>query len=192
MTHRRDCGRVLESERSAPHAVPGTKAFLVLGMHRSGTSAFTRVLNLRRAAISRQLLAPNSSNPLGHWEPAELLSIHDALFRALGSSWTDFRGGDPAALTWNTYGRFKQRLIEFLEREFSTTRLFVIKDPRMCRFVPLWLDATRSFGAEPSHPSPQPHRSSCISPSSRRLTSLSQPSALAAEHSRPRAAHATC
>jgi hypothetical protein len=47
-------------------------------------------------------------------------------------------------LTGTSYG-----LVEFLEREFSTTRLFVIKDPRMCRFVPLWLDATREFGAEP-------------------------------------------
>ena len=41
------------------------KALLVLGMHRNGTSALTRVLNLLGADLPKKLLGPNLSNQAG-------------------------------------------------------------------------------------------------------------------------------
>ena len=43
-------------------------ALLVLGMHRSGTSALTRVLNLLGVALGDDLMPPGPDNPLGFWE----------------------------------------------------------------------------------------------------------------------------
>ena len=41
------------------------RALLVLGMHRSGTSALARVLSLRGASLPATLMAPNRGNPSG-------------------------------------------------------------------------------------------------------------------------------
>jgi hypothetical protein len=149
MGYRREGNGWDGGERPDTGALPGAQALLVFGMHRSGTSALTRVLNLRGAALSRQMVAPKSDNPRGYWEPAGLPAIHEELFELLGSAPTDFGSLDLHRLNADLYGRFEHQLIELLQRDFADARLFVIKEPRMCRFIPLWLDATRTFGAEP-------------------------------------------
>jgi hypothetical protein len=45
---------------------------LVLGVHRSGTSAVTRVLSILGAALPRTLLGAGPSNESGHWESEKL------------------------------------------------------------------------------------------------------------------------
>jgi hypothetical protein len=72
MGYRREGNGWDGGERPDTGALPGAQALLVFGMHRSGTSALTRVLNLRGAALSRQMVAPKSDNPRGYWEPAGL------------------------------------------------------------------------------------------------------------------------
>ena len=53
---------------------------LVLGMHRSGTSALTRVLNLLGLDAGRDvLIGASASNPTGHWEVERLTSFNDRL-----------------------------------------------------------------------------------------------------------------
>ena len=52
---------------------------LVIGMHRSGTSALTHVLSLMGAALPQKLLGATLGNPMGHWEPVRLIEAHDAL-----------------------------------------------------------------------------------------------------------------
>ena len=52
------------------------KVILVLGMHRSGTSAVTRCLNLLGAEIGSKLLPPAEDNRSGFWEHADVVSIH--------------------------------------------------------------------------------------------------------------------
>ena len=61
--------------RSRPDNSP--RAIMVLGMHRSGTSAITRVIGLLGADLPNSLLPPSSSNEAGHWESNELMLIHD-------------------------------------------------------------------------------------------------------------------
>src|SRR3954447_18430199 len=78
--------RAAEQNGSAPRAAtPGT---LVLGMHRSGTSAATRVINLLGAHLCRadDLLPDLRGNPRGHWESSTLVDVNDRLLDDMGRS----------------------------------------------------------------------------------------------------------
>ena len=58
---------------------------LIIGMHRSGTSATTRVLNLMGAATAHatDLVPPTDSNPKGHWESRTLRNFNDIVLGRL-------------------------------------------------------------------------------------------------------------
>jgi hypothetical protein len=122
-------------------------AILVLGMHRSGTSAMARVLNLLGADLPEGLIGPAADNPRGFWESQELLALHDELLAAGGSSWDDWTPLAPDYLETSIAHRFRARLLAWLEANFGGSRLFVIKDPRMCRIVPLWRSILQEFSA---------------------------------------------
>ncbi|MEI9983900.1 MAG: hypothetical protein WDN69_12225 [Aliidongia sp.] len=65
------------------------RAIFVLGMHRSGTSALTRVLGLCGADLPGRLIeADPATNERGFWEPRELVALHDEVLGAAGSSGT--------------------------------------------------------------------------------------------------------
>ena len=59
-------------------------------MHRSGTSALTRVVNLLGADLNPKLMRPRSSdNERGFWESEEVMNLHDDLLVALGTTWDE-------------------------------------------------------------------------------------------------------
>ncbi len=119
---------------------PERKAVLILGMHRSGTSALTRTVNLLGAAAPNELLAPNAFNPRGYWESAQLYELHNDLLASANSSWHDCRSLDP---TWieaeATRQGHRQQIKDAIGQAFDDAALFVLKDPRICRFAPLIL-----------------------------------------------------
>ena len=67
------------ADRPARGAVPRKRAILVAGMHRSGTSALTRVLNLLGAELPSDLMPAASTNPTGPWEAIELVALNGRL-----------------------------------------------------------------------------------------------------------------
>jgi hypothetical protein len=115
---------------------------VVLGMHRSGTSALARILSLVGADLPRDLLEPSESNVTGHWEAKSVLRLHVDLFGALHTNWHDWLAIDAGQFNSGDCARFVEAARQYLIRDFGRSRLFVLKDPRMCRLVPLW---TRIF-----------------------------------------------
>ena len=63
---------------------------LVLGMHRSGTSALTRLLNIAGAKLPARMMGAAAGNELGHWEPQALADYNDALLADVSSAWHDW------------------------------------------------------------------------------------------------------
>ena len=57
-------------------------AIVVLGMHRSGTSALTRTLSLLGAALPGNLLPSKPSNETGFWESTDILEFNDRVLTA--------------------------------------------------------------------------------------------------------------
>lgn len=114
----------------------------VLGMHRSGTSATTRLIHLLGVPINvpDDWLAPAPDNPKGYWESAALVDFNDELLTALG--------GDPEhppALPrgWQDDRRLAERY-EHARELFPTlfpSDQWVWKDPRLCLTFPFWRQA---------------------------------------------------
>jgi hypothetical protein len=125
------------------------RAILILGMHRSGTSALTRVLNLRGAALPAAVLPANDANVAGYWEPAAIVSLHDRLLADAGSAWddpTEF----PDAWFDSARGReYVDELVRTIDAEYGSETLLVVKDPRACRLVALWRRALDTIGVVP-------------------------------------------
>lgn len=132
-----------------PEATAGTPSVVVvLGMHRSGTSALTRVLNLLGVELGADLLPPNPDNVTGFWEHTAIYEAHDRLLRALGSAWDDVRPLPPGWLSTPAARETKERLSAIVARDFASARLWGFKDPRTCRLVPLWRELLAERGLE--------------------------------------------
>lgn len=114
-------------------------AIIVLGMHRSGTSALTGVLSLLGIHVGDSLLpAAAEVNPKGFWEHAGIVSLHDRLLTALGSSWHDERNLPEDWWARTEVEPFRQELAQILRTDFTGITPWAIKDPRLCRLLPLW------------------------------------------------------
>ena len=118
---------------------------MVLGMHRSGTSAFTRVLSLAGATLPKRLIgADDISNPTGHWEPDELVKYHDKFLSELSSPADDWHALDWERISKERYSQIKKDIINIIKEDYGDAELFVLKDPRVCRFVPLYKEILAS------------------------------------------------
>jgi hypothetical protein len=126
------------------------RAIVVLGMHRSGTSAFTRVINLLGADLPSNLMPPHFTNEAGFFESDDLMIVHEQLLSSAGSNWQDWRVFNPDWYASAAAADFKQRVLRVLRHDFEQSPLFVIKDPRICRFFPFWRDVLEEFGAAPA------------------------------------------
>ena len=111
---------------------------LVLGMHRSGTSALTRLLSLHGIALGDAMLPAASDNPTGFWEHCEVVALHERLLAALGRAWDDPRALPPGWLEHPATREAQAEIAALLDREFAGQAAWAVKDPRLCRFVPLW------------------------------------------------------
>ena len=126
------------------------RAIVVLSMHRSGTSALARLLMLLGADAPKNIMPPDPGNTAGHWEPVSIVHLQEEMFESTSSSWDDL---DPLPSSWFKSAparEFHHRAVEVLREEYGDSRLFVVKDPRMCRAIPFWRSAFAEYGAEPS------------------------------------------
>lgn len=127
---------------------PGPRtAILLLGMHRSGTSALTGALAQCGVALPKNLLPANFANERGYFESLPLMAFHDELLAAAGSAWNDWRAFRAPAAPELLAG-FRGRAREVIAQEFGDAPLFALKDPRICRFVPFWLDVFAETGVD--------------------------------------------
>lgn len=140
-----------------PHSTPterqgrdgNGRSILVLGMHRSGTSALTRVLNLLGADLGSELLRPGFSNEKGFWEHRAAYEHNDRLLLGLNRSWDDVRPLPDAWLERPIARDIRAQLVDEMRADFASSGLWAVKDPRLCRLVPLWSSIVTEIGASP-------------------------------------------
>ncbi|MEI7028258.1 glycosyltransferase [Paenibacillus sp. y28] len=124
----------------------------VLGMHRSGTSAITRGINLLGAYIGEdyQLLPPNDENMEGFWEHSEIVKVHDEILQVLSSSWNTRLSLPDGWQKDEKIQPLKRALINIVKQDFYKHDLWVWKDPRTCLLLPIWIDILEELNIEPS------------------------------------------
>ena len=127
------------------------RALFALGMHRSGTSAITGVLSCLGVVLGKRLYKPQTGvNERGFWEHADIADTHDSIFRVIGSYWDDIL---PLKDDWvrdPKLARFKTELASYVTRDLSGSGLWGLKDPRVCRLLPLWLEILKAQNTEPA------------------------------------------
>ena len=112
-------------------------------MHRSGTSAVARTLNLCGASLGKDLLAPKGDNERGFWENTHVLGLHEKFLQDIGFNWHDLAFADIDWLSEARIAEFRRALGVILREQFGAKRLCLIKDPRLSWFAPLWVDVLR-------------------------------------------------
>ena len=142
------------TRRTPQLAGDGRIGILVAGMHRSGTSALTRVLTLAGCGLPKTLVEAKPDNVAGFWESPRVVALNDDILASAGSCWDDWRPFDRAWHESPAAGPLRERALEVLRAEYGESRLFVLKDPRICRLLPFWTDALSRFDARPCVVSP--------------------------------------
>ena len=120
------------------------QALLVLGMHRSGTSATAGLLIRLGAQGPASLMDPTVDNPLGFSESEAVQRFHERLLHAAGSRWDSWTRFSPSSRDAPIPAELANEFRTLLEQEFGRAPLLVVKDPRMCRLVPFWLRSLES------------------------------------------------
>ena len=126
-----------------------TDVVAVLGMHRSGTSAITGVLTKLGGEAPKSLLPANSGNRRGYFESVPLMYFHDELLASAGCHWHDWRKFNPSWYRSPVVKTYKERAKKLFQDEFTNAPLPILKDPRICRFAPFWLDVFEDMGMTP-------------------------------------------
>jgi len=118
-------------------------------MHRSGTSALSGVLSRLGGDLPQTLMPANEYNAKGYYESLQLYQMNDAILASGGAQWDDWQPFNPNWLDSHRAEEFLAKGAEVLSDEFGASRLFVLKDPRVCLIMPFW---TRLFEQEKIQP----------------------------------------
>ncbi|HBS80098.1 MAG TPA: hypothetical protein DD989_15875, partial [Pseudomonas sp.] len=114
---------------------------VVLGMHRSGTSAITRGLQVLGVDLGNRLLqAETGNNEKGFWEDIDITAFDVDLLAEMGHDWHTLAPLTPQEFERPEVEALKLRAVQLLRDKLADTTIFGLKDPRMCRLMPFWVD----------------------------------------------------
>lgn len=114
------------------------KIIVILGMHRSGTSAVARGLGVLGVNLGDNLYPAAMDNPKGFWEDRDILAINEELLAYIGSDYDRLglinweMSNDPAIEL------IKLKAIQLVHEKCVKDTLWGFKDPRTSRLLSFW------------------------------------------------------
>ena len=126
--------------------------FIVLGMHRSGTSVVTNCLNAMGLSLSDQLVPPSSDNSDGFFEDARLVELNDKLEQELNRHHMTPAAMVPYPDDWMqlpSVQSLAREITEYVSAQLDGRSKWLIKDPRMMRLMPLYAEVFSDLGVIP-------------------------------------------
>ena len=121
-------------------------AYLVLGMHRSGTSAATQLLALAGAHLPDNVMPGDEHNAKGYFEPWRIAIFNDQRLRAGGGAWDDAFAYPYAEAP--DEGEWQSQARALFREEFGRARFPLLKDPRVSLLMPLWRPTLQAEGLD--------------------------------------------
>jgi hypothetical protein len=110
-------------------------------MHRSGTSALARGLQMLGVYLGSDFLSPQPDNPTGYWEDRNIVEINERLLAAFGLKWEDVALIDDARWHDQAVESLLAEAVQYLRSQFVSHPLWGFKDPRTIRLLPFWRSA---------------------------------------------------
>jgi len=122
------------------------RGILVLGMHRSGTSAVAGALAIAGGCPPTEAMPATGDNPTGYWESQRIALFNNSLLSSAGIRWKD-----AGRIGEDWFGAPERqadavRAAEWICSEFPDSGPVVCKDPRICRLLPVWRMALEMLG----------------------------------------------
>lgn len=114
------------------------RAVLVLGMHRSGTSALTRIINLMGFAAPRTLMAATDANETGFWESEVFADIDERILKTCGHKWSSRKRFAADVVDAARRAGLIDEVRRALADEYGEAPAIVIKDPRISRLMAIY------------------------------------------------------
>ena len=124
---------------------PMAHQFIILEMHRSGTSLAAGLLHsMGISAGSPEMLIPAADdNPKGFWERVDVMQLNDEALASCKATWDHVADFNPCSLPTEAEKHFHEQarvLVTALEGESP----WFVKDPRICLLLPLWQKVLKS------------------------------------------------
>ena len=111
---------------------------LILGMHRSGTSALTGMLSMLDVYLGSELMESNKHNEKGYFENSNFYKINDELLSGINSSWEDIFYNEEKLAKFNNSLELISKLKNIIIEQFNYSNIFAIKDPRIVYLFPIY------------------------------------------------------
>ena len=129
-------------------------AVLILGMHRSGTSLLSSLVEALGIALGDRLIPGDRHNPAGYFEDRDCVDIQERMLAALGQPWAGDKGMLPFPERWwhdPVMRPLVEELAAWIDARASGEPVWALKDPRTTRFLPLWQELLQRRGITPRY-----------------------------------------
>jgi len=122
---------------------------VVLGMHRSGTSAITRALQALGVALGERLEPPAQGiNDKGYWEDIDLVALNVEILKVLGRDWHSLESIQPSEVDLLCDRGYLSKALQLLREKTENHLRFGFKDPRTTKLLPFWARVFDAFNAD--------------------------------------------
>jgi LPS sulfotransferase NodH len=128
--------------------MPSSRAVIVLGMHRSGTSVLTRGLQSLGVFLGDEFLNTQPDNPTGYWEDRVIVGLNERLLDLFGLDWESISLIQDTQWHSAVVAALQHEAVVRLQSHFMTHALWGFKDPRTLRLLPFWRAVFQSLDVD--------------------------------------------
>src|ERR1700722_10082562 len=121
-----------------------SRAIVVLGMHRNGTSLLTCGLQALGVYLGDNFIEARPDNPTGYWENKTIVDINEGILRVFGLHWESLSLIEDDRWQMAALRPLYQEAVTHLKSNFLNYPLWGFKDPRSILLLPFWQSIFRS------------------------------------------------
>lgn len=128
-----------------------SRAVLVVGMHRSGTSAIARGLRALSIDLGDNFFDLQADNPTGYWEDKTIVGLSQRVLEELRLKWDDTTPIEAERFRHHRIRLVGLKAVHYLRGAFGSKPLWGFKDPRAIRLLPFWRAVMRDVPVDDSY-----------------------------------------
>ncbi len=128
-----------------------SRAAVVVGMHRSGTSTVARGLQALSVYLGDNFFEFAPDNPTGYWEDKSIVGLSQRVLEELQIAWDDTSLTARERFNHHRIRLLKLKAARYFDDAFASAPLWGFKDPRTIRLLPFWLGALRDAGVDDAY-----------------------------------------
>jgi len=128
-----------------------SRATVVVGMHRSGTSTVARGLQALSVYLGNNFFEVAPDNPTGYWEDRSIVGLSQRVLEELQIAWDDTSLIARERFRHHRIRLLKLKAVRYFNDAFASVPMWGFKDPRTIRLLPFWLGALRDAGIDDAY-----------------------------------------